>query len=257
MATPIPAATVILVRDLGHGLEVFLLKRHKKSSFMSNAFVFPGGKVDPDDAGAEMAAVRELFEEAGVLLVDAPFDAAVIAAERAALLASERDLAVILETATLRPDLTRLHPWSRWVTPSVEPKRFDTDFFVAELPPGQTPSFDQKETVEELWIAPADAIARQAAGELRLAPPQLRTMHELLGIGDLASLHAAAAARRATHRDMICPRIVQEERGLTILLPWDAGYAAAPGEGEPIPGDHPLAVPPSRMTWTGSFWEAS
>src|SRR5688572_24225191 len=223
----IPAATVILVRESEQGIEVFLVKRHKKSSFMSNAFVFPGGKIDPTDADAETAAARELFEEAGVLLADPPADAARVAvADRARLLAGDTAFNDILAAAGLGVDRTRLHFWSRWVTPVQEPRRFDAEFFVAELPPGQTPSFDQKETVEELWISPAAALERQAAGELRLAPPQLRTFHELAAAatdGGIAGVIAASGIRRM-HRAAICPRIVQDEGGIAIVLPWDPSF---------------------------------
>ena len=219
----IPAATVILVRESERGLEVFLVKRHKKSSFMSNAFVFPGGKIDPTDADAETAAARELFEEAGVLLA----------------------------AANLGVDRSRLHWWSRWVTPMQEPRRFDAEFFVAELPPGQTPSFDQKETVEELWITPAAALERQAAGELRLAPPQLRTFHELSALdGGIAGVIAASAQRQG-HRAAICPRIVEDEGGIAIVLPWDPAFGD-----DALPSGHVLATPPSKFVWNGSAWRA-
>src|SRR5262249_54949913 len=147
---PIPAATVILTRQADRALEVFLLKRHRASTFMSNAYVFPGGRVDESDGSPEVAAIRELFEEAGVWLAN-PLPEG-LADERRRLNANETTFPEILARAGAAPDLSRLHWWARWVTPSAEPKRFDAQFFVAELPPGQTPSFDQKETVEELWI---------------------------------------------------------------------------------------------------------
>ncbi len=250
-SSPIPAATVILVRE-APALEVFLLRRHRASSFMSNAYVFPGGKVDPADGGPELAAVRELYEEAGVLLCEPPLEAARQAAARARLNAGEESFTNILAGAGLAPALSRLHWWSRWVTPSAEPKRFDAIFFVAELPPAQTPSFDNKETVDELWIAPAAALARQAEGTLRLPPPQLRTMHELVAAADLRGV-IAASKRRHTRPDPICPRISTDD-GIKILLPWDPEYATTPGEGRPIGVDHVYATPPSRFIWSGETW---
>jgi 8-oxo-dGTP pyrophosphatase MutT (NUDIX family) len=255
--TPIPAATVILVRPGTHGLEVFLVRRHRKASFMSNAFVFPGGKIDPDDGGPEVAAVRELFEEAGVLLADRSLPADRQREWRRRLLVGETSFAALLAEEKLAPDLTRLHPWSRWVTPSFEPKRFDAQFFVAELPPDQIPSFDEQETVEEVWVAPATALARQDQGTLPLPPPQLRTFHELAGTRTVGAT-VVSAAQRARHPVAICPRaLAGNDPTLTMLLPWDPDYAAAEGEGEIVPTDHILATPPSRLTWTGASWRAT
>ncbi len=250
-AIPLPAATVILCRDGERGLETFLLKRHRKSSFMSNAFVFPGGKVDAGE-DAETAAVRELFEEAGVLLAERA-DLATLAAHRVRLNAGETSFADMLAGAGLTPDRDRLHFWARWVTPSAEPRRYDTQFFLAELPPGQSPSFDQKETVEEIWISPDEALARQREGTLRLAPPQVRTFHELSGTRSVAD---AIARSKGRARTAICPRITQTDDGISILLPWDSEYSAVTGEGDPIAADDPLATPPTRFVWNGSSWRA-
>ena len=250
--TVIPAATVILVRDGERGLEVFLVKRHGKASFMSSAFVFPGGKVDPADGGAEIAAIRELYEEAGILLVEPLPDPERTIAERARLLADELSFPELLVRGRLVPAVHRLHWWARWVTPVQEPRRFDAEFFVAELPAGQSPSFDRKETVEELWITPADAIERQATGHLRLAPPQLRTFHELAAAGRTVADVVAVARARQEARAAICPQLVSDDGGLSIVLPWDPGYR----ESQPIPAGHLLATPPSRFVWNGSAWRA-
>jgi 8-oxo-dGTP pyrophosphatase MutT (NUDIX family) len=255
--TPIPAATVILVRPGTDGLEVFLVRRHRKASFMSNAFVFPGGKIDPDDGGPEVAAVRELFEEAGVLLCDRALPADEQREWRRRLLAGETSFAKLLADEKLVPDASRLHFWARWVTPSFEPKRFDAHFFVAELPPDQVPSFDDQETVEELWIGPAAALARQAEGTLRLPPPQVRTFHELAAARTLGAA-VVLADERARAPVPICPKpLVGQDGNVTLLLPWDPDYAAADGDGEVVPADHVLATPPSRLTWTGAAWRTT
>jgi 8-oxo-dGTP pyrophosphatase MutT (NUDIX family) len=253
-APPIPAATVVLVRPAGDDVQVFLLRRHRASSFMSNAFVFPGGKIDPEDGSPETAAVRELYEEAGVLLCEPPAaDPATARDARRRLNAGEVSFPQVLALCSRSPAQGGLHWWARWVTPSAEPRRFDATFFVAELPPDQSPSFDDKETVEELWIAPGEAIARQAAGELRLPPPQLRTMFDLRAAGGMPGILAEAARRQAA-RAPIMPRIAMGEDGIKILLPWDPEYLATSGEGEPIAREHILATPPSRFVWTGSAW---
>ena len=116
-AIPLPAATTVLLRE-GRGVEVFLLKRHKASGFMANAYVFPGGKVDPDDGRPEIAALRELFEEAGVLLVDeeVPFERR--AEWRRRLLDGQTTFAALLADERLTPSVGALAWWARWVTPS-------------------------------------------------------------------------------------------------------------------------------------------
>ncbi len=251
---------------------MFLLKRHRRASFMSNAFVFPGGKIDPDDGSPEVAAVRELFEEAGVLLGDRSLTPDAQAGWRRRLLAGEASFAELIAAERLAPDRSRLRPWSRWITPSFEPKRFDAQFFLAELPPDQVPSFDAQETVEELWVTPADALARQSAGTLRLPPPQLRTFHELAACASLG-IALARAGERQKSPAALCPRMLGGPAGLgpaggeakrspligegiTLLLPWDPDYAGAEGEGTPLAPDHPWATPPSRFHWDGATWHA-
>jgi 8-oxo-dGTP pyrophosphatase MutT (NUDIX family) len=247
-----PAATVILLREGAGGPEVFLVRRHRRSTFMSDAFVFPGGRREPADRSDEEAAIRELFEEAGVLLTTEP-----IAQQdewRRRLNADERSFADLLRDERREPDLARLHYWARWITPSVEPKRFDAAFYLAELPPGQTPSFDQKETVEELWITPAEALARQAAGTLKLPPPQLRTFVELAEHGSFAALRRASEARRA-HAHPVMPRFAQLGETVALLLPWDPEYQErGVGEGTPMPPGHFLATGDSRFLLEGMTW---
>lgn len=258
-SVPLPAASVILVRERrpGADVEVFLVRRHRKSSFMSDNFVFPGGKIDPEDAGAEVAAIRELFEEAGVLLARGELPAERREAWRRRLNAREAGFAALLAGEGLTPDPARLHWWARWITPAVEPRRFDACFFLAELPSGQTPSFDDKETVEELWIAPAEALARQAAGTLRLPPPQIKTLLELgddapHGVGRLA----ARAAERARHPHPIMPRFAQLGAQVALLLPWDPEYETrGVGEAAPLPRGHFLASGPSRFLLEGMAWK--
>jgi 8-oxo-dGTP pyrophosphatase MutT (NUDIX family) len=249
------AASVILVRPRrGSGeVEVFLLRRHRKASFMSSAFVFPGGVADPGEDDPRQTAARELFEEAGVLLADGPSAADRRAAWRQALHEDQARLEALLATENLSLDLSALRYFAHWITPSAERKRFSARFYLAALPEGQTPSFDNRETVDETWVTPAEALA--SAGELRLPPPQVRTFWELLpAAGNLEALWAAAA-ERARHPHPILPRLCPTAGGVTLLLPWDPEYErAGVGDARPMPADHPLAIGPSRfvleeMTW--------
>ncbi len=260
----IPAATIILVREAaGGGIEVLLMRRHRKSSFMSNAFVFPGGKVDADDASHEAAAIRELFEEAGVLLCRAASaggpvpDSARRAEWRRKLNAGEARFADLLRDEALAPDFARLHAWSRWVTPSVEPKRFDAHFYLATMPAGQTTSYDDKETVEEAWLTPAACVVRHAdaAVDFQLPPPQLRTLHEMEQAGASLAELVAAADVRAPHVAPIMPRFADLGGKMALLLPWDRDYLAL-GTGEAVdwPAANPLGIGPSRFILDGTSW---
>jgi 8-oxo-dGTP pyrophosphatase MutT (NUDIX family) len=138
--TPRDAATVILLRAGRAPFEVFLLRRHRGSGFMANAYVFPGGAAEPGEEPRATAA-REMSEEAGVAIAD----------------------------------LDAFHYFSHWITPSVEKKRFSARFYVAVLPAGQEPHFDGHETVDQAWVTPAEALEK--SGELALPPPQIRTFH--------------------------------------------------------------------------------
>jgi 8-oxo-dGTP pyrophosphatase MutT (NUDIX family) len=235
-----PAATVILARRAEPGFEVLLLRRLANASAFADVFVFPGGAVrfddyapDPGDAGfgaedalaaftargsqppadAELAralfraAIRELFEEAGILLVcDAsgqPFrileaDGTRWSTYRDALQADRLTLSDLLRQERLTPDYRRLIYFSHWITPEFAPRRFDTRFFVAEAPPEQTAVHCQIETTESVWIRPAEALAREAAGTLPLVLPtrmHLRRLAEAATLADLLAFAATKAVR--------------------------------------------------------------
>lgn len=254
MATIRDAATVILLRDSGAGVETLLLRRRRGASFMASAFVFPGGGVDAGEQN-EVAALRELFEEAGVLIaVDAagvPATAAQAAALRTRVVAGEPATAVLAD-AGLTWATDALHRWSHWITPSVEPKRFSATFWVARLPAGQQPAFDNTETVEQRWTTCADALAQVA--ELRLPPPQIRTLYEMLSFACVAEVETAAL-QRALAPASILPRAAAHPRGLCLLLPWDPQYHLD-GQGDALPMD-PLpawATGPTRFVLDGQTW---
>jgi 8-oxo-dGTP pyrophosphatase MutT (NUDIX family) len=253
------AATVVLLRDSldGPGIEAYLLRRSASMVF-SGMYVFPGGRVDPDDAQEDIdwsgppateyagvltadvplaralvcAAVRETFEESGVLLAGPDPDSVVAdvsapewETDRQALMSREHGMAQFLRRRglVLRADLVR--PWAHWVTPEPEPVRFDTRFFVAALPTGQRPRQIEGEADRWQWMKPADALAQHADGEMRMLPPTSFTLAELTEYPDVASVMAAAAARDVRP---VLPRLILVDDDLRYLLPGDE----LPGDGD-------------------------
>ena len=218
-----PAATLMLVRDGADGIEVLMLRRNPHAVFAADAWVFPGGAVDPSDAEVPgvlgltesdasatmgvssgglayfVAAARECFEEAGILLArhadggavldtTSEVDAARFARHRRDLLAGRRSLAGMLAAEDLVLDLSGMAYVSHWVTPPGPPRRFDTRFFLALTPPGQAASHDTSETVESVWTTPASALERRAAGEIHLVFPTIRNLEALAGFRTAAEL---------------------------------------------------------------------
>lgn len=238
-------------------MEVFLLRRHRKASFMASAFVFPGGAADPGE-DARTTAARELFEEAGVLLAKQDPDRETETLElatadtlRAQILAGmpAKD---VLARAGLAWATEGLVPWSHWITPSIEPKRFSARFFVVELPPGQQPRFDATETVDQIWISPAEALER--AAELQLPPPQVRTCWELAQHATIADVLAAGRAR-AEEPHPIMPRLAPGDRPC-LLLPWDPDYLTrGTGESTPLTYTPRWAIGPSRFVLEDRAWK--
>jgi len=222
IVAPRPAATVVLLRPgAGGGApEVLMVRRHRGSSFMADAYVFPGGRVEPDDGEGEaafaVAAARELTEE-----------------------------------AALTVDAATLVPFARWVTPSAEGKRFDARFFVAAAPPNQTARHDSVETVDSLWATPADVLARYERGELKLPPPTIRNLEDL---APHATVAAAIEWARGCVVTPILPKLVPVDATIAIVLPWDPEYANLPGEGMVIEPTHPVARPPSRFVLAEGRW---
>jgi 8-oxo-dGTP pyrophosphatase MutT (NUDIX family) len=283
---PRDAATVALLRDRPSriarhndsapeatatgpsGIEVFLVRRHRRSGFMADAHVFPGGKLDatdadpalrarlrgrsPDDAAAVLgesdadralalfvAAIRETFEESGVLLADIPKPPRLDEARRA--LASGVAFREVLDTLDVHLRLDLLVPQARWVTPAVEPRRFDTRFFIARAPAAQRASHDPRETTDALWLAPADAIARNASGELRLPPPTLRTLEWLARWPDVDAALAAAGSRPPPYVD---PVFFEVDGVAALALPGDPQH----------PTRTPALEGPSRIVLDGGRW---
>lgn len=248
IAEPRHAATIVLLRDGTDGVEAYLLRRLGSMSFASGMYVFPGGSVDPRDGDADIAwegpapeewaaalsadvplaralvaaAVRETFEEAGVLLASpVSGDAAHWTRERDALLDRSASMAEVLARngLVLRADLLR--PWAHWTTPEIEPKRFDTRFFVAALPEGQTPVHFGGESDHSEWTTPRTAIERHAAGEIAMLPPTVFTLAEIGAYDTVADVMAAATARDIKR---VLPKIVVSGDDVLLLLPGDPGY---------------------------------
>ena len=233
-----PAATVMLVRDHLGPLEVFMMKRTTKAAFAGGMYVFPGGAVDEADASYEMAAIRECFEEAGVLLArtadgrtvrfDDVESARRFGEYRRHVHSGALGMSALLESEYLVPQLDELVWVGHWVTPFGENRRFDTRFFVVAMPDDQDPLHDDIETVDSTWVAPGDALTRAAAGELMMLPPtvaMLRFLHEHSNIDDVLD-----ASRAVGTPPRILPKVLwgEDRRVRALLMPGDPGYDDIP-----------------------------
>ena len=258
-----PAATVLLVRDAeGGGIEVFMLRRTFSAAFASGMFVFPGGKVDDLDGVAEIseicdglsdaeassllqipsgglaywvAAVRECFEEAGVLLARYAgtgevirFDDDVIAAQFQSERENIHDGSVALLELCRRENLhlttDEIFYVSHWITPKGERRRFDTRFFVARAPAAQDPLHDDGETIESMWIRPEEAIRRAGEKDLMLMPPTKANIEFLLPHQTTDEVMAAAA--KIGTPTMVLPKLTVDSDGRVtgIVMPGQPGY---------------------------------
>jgi 8-oxo-dGTP pyrophosphatase MutT (NUDIX family) len=244
--TPRAAATCVLMRPrAGGGIEVFMVRRHIQSEFAPDVYVFPGGSVDAGDRQAEetpglcapagdgptalgsgfrVAALRECFEEAGVLLAHhgaatlafGEDDLARYAAYRAALQQRQMTMATLAQQEGLTLATDMLFAWAHWITPEVFPKRFDTHFFLAEMPPTQQAAHDELETTDSVWIAPEDASAGYERGEFPLVFAQIHHLRELHGLRTFDDARARFGGQQPR---TIMPRVVERDGAQVILLP--------------------------------------
>ena len=272
------AATVMLVRDGADGrspMEVFMLRRNLNSDFVGGAYVFPGGAVDEADRHADLeavctgrsddqasvllgidrgglaywvAAIRECFEEAGVLLATRD-DGEIISladsdiadrftAHRKAVDSGETRLIEVCERESLRLAVDRIHYFSHWITPVGPVRRYDTRFFVAAAPPDQVPLHDDRETIANTWIRPSDALEGHKRGEFDIIFPTIKNLKAIARFERSADLLASAGA--VAEVPTILPRMKETTRGVRILLPGDPGYDEAL-EPVSLPAGFPLS----------------
>ena len=246
MAAPtLPSATILLVRDCPGGIEVFMVKRHHQIDFASGALVFPGGKVDPHDRDPALrdhadgagelddyrlslaaCAIREGFEESGILLARKPGEAGSVTASVATALADWRPklnsgdtgLVQFLRTEGLRLSCDALVRFAHWVTPPMMPKRFDTHFYLAEAPHGQLGRHDGSESVDSVWVDPNDAI--NDPRWTIIFPTKLN----LLKLGKAKSVSEALHLARSSRIVTVEPKVEARESGPVLTIPEDAGY---------------------------------
>lgn len=250
------AATVMLLRDGSDGPEVCLMQRNLNSDFVGGAYVFPGGAVDPADADADVAdrcpdlddveasrrlglavgglafwvaAIRESFEEAGVLLarhadgrrldLSDPGAAERFAGHRDDVDNERRTIAEIAVQEDLHLDVGQLHYFSRWITPLGAHRRYDTRFFVCAAPEGQEVVEDSRELIGTQWLTPAEALRRHDAGDITMIFPTVRTLVALSRFerADAVLDHARAQSRV----EGILPTISDGDDGMRIVLPGD------------------------------------
>lgn len=281
---PKESATVILVRSKPAGAwEVFLARRHRDQSFMAAAYVFPGGQVDAADTDlllnnfistadhfnprvllqdtgltCEMVqsfficAIRETFEEAGVLIArtsgghpvkfNSAEDHTRFDAYRRELNAGKTTLRDIAQKENLLLALDALIPYAHWITPEIMPKRFNTIFFLARLPESQSTTTDCKELTEYLWATPGDVLQMHYRKEIMLMPPTLKTLEELTAFSSVDALSSAARGRA------IYP-ILPEPSGNILKLPHDPEYSLEKYKRPARPEE------PSRMIFDDGIWQ--
>ncbi|WP_322517466.1 NUDIX hydrolase [Rhodopseudomonas palustris] len=245
-----PASTILLLRDRPDGFNVFMMVRHYQIEFASGALVFPGGSVDPGDREIidqpelyccaeatgepaldfQIAAIRETFEESGILLarprgadqlVAASHAAEIEAAHRTALCESRISFAQILADNGLVLALDLLVPYARWITPEKLPKRFDTWFFLAEAPPEQLGMHDGKESTDSVWLSPQEALDGGENGRFTLPFP---TTRNLIRLGKQPNVRQALADSRGKPVVTVMPVMSRDGDKRTLRIPAEAGY---------------------------------
>ena len=245
---PVPAATIMMLREGPRGIEVFMVVRHHQIDFASGALVFPGGKADPHDfdprllplldgahpdadmRAIQVSAIREAFEECGILLAREEGDVRLISGHHLAALgdyrravhAGEVNMLEFLEREKLRLACTELVHFAHWVTPTMMPKRFDTHFFLAAAPADHLAVHDGQELVDSVWIRPQDVLEQAARGERTVIFPTLRNVEKLAAFDTVSAAMAATAASRVVRVE---PWTERRDDGTWLCIPMEAGYA--------------------------------
>lgn len=243
-----PAATVVLLREIGAGSEVLLLRRARSSGFVPGAWVFPGGRVDAEDADPRllertegldageaarrlgladavppaiayyMASVREAFEETGLWPGEAGPDPAspLVAEAREGLMSGTLGFPEVLERLDLQIPGRALEYIAHWITPVVEPRRYDTRFFAAVVPDGMEARIDAREMTGALWLSPEEALRRNLTGELPMVFPTLHTLRAMVG-GHPPDVLLERFRNRPV--PAILPRLVRTPVGVSLRIP--------------------------------------
>ena len=244
-----PSATVLLLRDGENGLEVFMVERHRKIDFASGALVFPGGKLDPADAALARArpadgltpeetafrlcGIRETFEEAGILLARDEAGGPLVGGARLdhlqdryrdKLHANEISLGDIQAAEGIHYACDHMTPFAHWITPKVAPKRFDTMFYLAAAPDEQLGDHDGRESVDSVWITPAQALADQAAGKRSIV---FATRLNLEKLGRASAVDEAFANAAGEALVTVEPTMEDADGGRIFRIPAEAGYGGS------------------------------
>lgn len=250
-AVPHPSATIVLLREGRDGPEVLLLRRNRATGFVPGAYVFPGGRVDaadgqealvrcwdgltPDRATARLglapdasppaiayygAALREAVEETGLLpavvAADGPLAAEVVSGAREALLGRGVSFAAVLKDLGARLDGTAVEYIAHWVTPSVEPRRYDTRFFAARVAAESRAVYDRREMTDAVWLTPRAALDRYRCGRLPMIFPTIRTLEDLC---DFATVEGLLLHYRTRAITQVQPTIVRTATGVALRVP--------------------------------------
>lgn len=258
IVTPRPASSILLLHDRAGGsgehggqeIEVFMMVRHYEIDFASGALVFPGGSVErgdheiiahpelysagegleADELSFRIAAIRETFEESGILLarlegssalIDAKRAAAIEAANRAALSEGRTSFLQVLTQNRLVLALDELVPYAHWITPIGMPKRFDTWFFLAAAPPEQVGAHDGKESTDSIWLSPREALAGGESGRFKLPFP---TTRNLIKLGKQPNVKAALEDARKRPIVTVMPVVTNLNGRRQLRIPREAGY---------------------------------
>jgi 8-oxo-dGTP pyrophosphatase MutT (NUDIX family) len=283
---PKKATTIILLREkMPEGFEVFLLKRHEKSSFMGGNFVYPGGRVDRNDGSSEIcsvckgitleqahrilggplspdeslahwvAGIRELFEEAGVLLaydqtgnpflLKDPAERERFSNYRNLLQKNKVTICQLVQEEKLILALDQLHYYAYWITPEARSERFDTRFFLAYHPVGQEASSDQRETTTGVWLTPKEALEGNLRREVLLSPPTLKTLEDLSRFKDIDEVFHSLK-KNEIHPTL--PILTKISGDPLIILPWDPDYEIFQKGQIPSPINHGRPSQPGDNT---------